>query len=140
MKNIRHIGGALLILIFGLALTFAHSGMMEGPRTASLAGADGHHAAGMVTVTKDQKGNAVLSITEAKIDKVPDGRVHLAKDGDYTKGVELGKLKQFSGRLEFPIPAGIHPKDYNSVVIWCHKFNVKIGQGLFEQGTREKKG
>jgi hypothetical protein len=32
-----------------------------------------------------------------KVDRVPDERVDLAKDGDYTKGVELGKLKQFAG-------------------------------------------
>jgi hypothetical protein len=72
----------------------------------------------------------------AKIDRVPDGRVHLVKGGDYTKGVELGRLTEFSGVFEFPIPAGVNTQDYDSVVIWCHKFNVKIGVAFFQKGAK----
>ncbi len=134
MKLMISIGAVLLIM--GLALPQGYSKMSADARTTMLAGADGHHAAGKVTITKDKNGNAVLVITDSKIDRVPDGRAHLAKDGDYTKGVELGKLKAFSGTMEFIIPAGVNPELYNSLVIWCHKFNVKIGEGFFEKELR----
>jgi hypothetical protein len=66
-------------------------------------------------------------MSDIKIDEVPDGRVYLAKKGDHTKGVEVGRLKQFSGTVQFPIPAGVNPDDYDSVVVWCEKFSVGIG-------------
>ena len=113
-------------------------GMMEGKMTAMLAGAGDHHAAGMVAIAKDKNGAPILRMTDIKVDKVPDGRVYLTKGGDYTKGVELGKLKQFSGTVEYPIPTGVNPQDYDSVVIWCQKFSVEIGHAFFEKGMMEK--
>ncbi|MCI0525974.1 MAG: DM13 domain-containing protein [Nitrospira sp.] len=148
-KKIKKICSAVLFMVFGLALPQAYGeemekekmmekekGMMEEMITAKLTGAGDHHAAGMVAITKDKKGNQILMITDAKIDKVPDGRVYLAKDGDYTKGVELGKLTQFSGKVEFPIPGSVDFHEYNSVVIWCKKFNIEIGHALFEKGMK----
>ena len=128
----------VMFMVFGLALSQAYGGemkkenmMMEGTMTAMLAGAGSHNAAGMVAITKDKNGNPVLAMTDLKVDKVPDGRVYLAKDGDYTKGVDLGKLTTFSGHVEFQIPANVNPQDYNSVVIWCKKFSVEIGHATF---------
>lgn len=129
-----------MITAMGLALVLAaapaFSGMTDGKATGMLTGAGGHHAAGKVVISKGRGGTPVLFLLDAKIDRVPDGRVHLAKGGDYTKGVELGKLTEFSGALEFPIPAGVNAQDYDSVVIWCHKFHVKIGEAFFQKGAK----
>ncbi len=127
---------AVVALAFGFWAAPAFSGMTEGKPTGMLTGADGHHAAGKVVISKGRNGNPTLFLLDAKIDRAPDGRVHLAKGGDYTKGVGLGKLTEFSGALEFPIPAGVNAQDYDSVVIWCHKFHVKIGEAFFQKGAR----
>ncbi|MEK7748340.1 MAG: DM13 domain-containing protein [Nitrospirota bacterium] len=108
-------------------------GMMKGEMSAMLMSAKGHHAAGKVVLTQDQNGKSMLMLNNIKVDRVPDGRVYLAKDADYTKGVELGTLKQFSGNVAFAIPSGVNPHDYNSVVIWCERFSVEIGHALFEK-------
>lgn len=71
------------------------TGMMEGKmeaiRTGMLAGAGSHHAAGTASVTKDQSGHKTLKLTDIRVDRVPDGRVYLAQNGDYRTGIELGK-------------------------------------------------
>lgn len=126
----------LLFVAIGLVASPVSSGMTDGKPMGMLAGADGHHAAGKVVLSKGRSGNPALFLLDAKIDRVPDGRVHLAKGGDYTMGVELGKLTEFSGALEFPIPAGVNAQDYDSVVIWCHKFHVKIGEAFFQKGAK----
>lgn len=145
MKNMLKMCSIVFLMVFGLALPQAYSaemekemGMIEGKMTAMLAGAGNHQAAGMVMIEKDKNGNPVLTMTDLKVDKVPDGRVYLAKGGDYTKGVDLGKLKQFSGMVEYPVPTGVNPQDYDSVVIWCKKFSVEIGHAFFEKGMMEK--
>ncbi len=40
--------------------------------------------------------------------------------------VDLGRLKAFTGSQNYPIPAGIDLAEYQSVVIWCERFNVLI--------------
>lgn len=91
-------------------------------------GSDGHHATGKVTISEDTMGKYVLTLSDLDVDKVPDGYVYLTRDGDRMHGVVLGKLKQFSGTVSFDLPAGTHPENYNSVVIWCKQFKVEIGR------------
>lgn len=155
--NTTHVTVAALLLAFGLAAPLSHAQMMEkdkgmmqdknmmqdkkmmgGEMTGMLMGAKDHHASGTVALTKDAGGRTVLRLDDLKVDKVPDGRVYLAKDGDYTKGVELGKLTTFSGTVQYAIPANVNPADYNSVVIWCKKFSVEIGRAMFESGAMMK--
>ena len=81
-----------------------------------LTGAGSHRATDTLKITKDKYGRSVLTMTDITVDRVPDGRVYLAKDGDYTKGVELGKLTQFSGTMEFPIPATVIQTSHYSIV------------------------
>ena len=117
------------------------TGMMEGKmaaiRTGMLAGTGSHHAAGTVSVTKDQSGHKTLNLTEIRVDQVPDGRVYLAKHGDYRTGIELGQLTQFSGAVDFPIPGTVNLAEYDSVVIWCKKFNVEIGRASLGKATMD---
>ncbi len=121
------------------AIMETKSAMMEkektaASRTARLTGAENHHAAGTVTITKEKTGSSILTLADIRVDKVPDGQVYFAKGGDYSRGVELGKLKQFSGTVAYPIPTGVRVEDYDSVVIWCKQFSVEIGHAFFEKG------
>ena len=131
MRTIRKRLVAVLIVVFGFAASPVFSEMMEGKMTAMLAGAGSHQATGTLAITKDKNGRSILTMTDITVDRVPDGRVYLAKDGDYAKGVELGKLTQFSGAVEYSIPVGIDAQNYDSVVIWCKAFGVEIGRGTF---------
>ena len=41
--------------------------------------------------------------------------------------VSLGRLQQINGSQQYLIPADINLENYNSVVIWCRRFNVTFG-------------
>ncbi len=133
MKTIRRNVITALVVVLGLAAVPVSSVAMDGKATGTLAGAGGHNASGTAAIVKDKNGNAVLTMTDVRVDRVPDGWVHLAKGGDYTKGVKLGKMTTFSGTVDYPIPGGVNPQEYDSVVIGCHKFDVEIGRALFEK-------
>jgi len=100
--------------------------------TGTLTGAGNHTSKGTVSIIEGKDGKAYLRISNATIDRVPDGRIYLAKNADHTKGIELGKLHQFSGDLQFAIPSGVDVNSYDSVVIWCKRFSIEIGHGYFE--------
>lgn len=109
-------------------------------RTAKLAGAENHQATGMVAITAGKNGGSVLTLTDIRVDRVPDGRVYLAKGGDHNRGVELGRLTRFLGTVEFPIPADIDPTEYDSLVIWCKQFDVEIGHAFFDKAMKNSGG
>lgn len=115
------------ILVAGLSNPSFADMMMSG-KTGMLSGFPGHNASGKASLSKDSMGKAFLELTGIKVDKVPDGRVYLAKGGDHTKGIELGKLEKFTGDVRFAIPENTMLDDYDSVVIWCKKFDVGIGK------------
>jgi hypothetical protein len=106
------------------------NGGMQTEMAPKLMGSDGHHAAGKVAFGMAM-GKAVLTLSDIKVDKVPDGHVYLAKKGDWMHGVELGLLKQFSGTVSFDLPDGVSPDDYDTVIIWCKQFNVEIGRATY---------
>ena len=105
-------------------------GEMDSKMNNMLMGSDGHHASGEVSFGMDMNKH-VLTLSDIKVDKVPDGYVYLTKDADRMHGVELGMLKQFSGTVTYTLPAGVNPEDYDSVVIWCKQFKVEIGRAYF---------
>lgn len=104
---------------------------MKNEMSAMLRGSDGHHAAGKVSFDMGMNDSRVLTLSDINVDKVPDGYVYLAKNGDWMHGVQLGMLKQFSGTVTYTLPDGINPDDFDTVVIWCKKFNVEIGRAHF---------
>jgi hypothetical protein len=137
MKGMRkllsvYIVTALAVLI--LIPAYSTGEKMGKAKNGMLAGIEGHNAAGKVTITKNESGKTVLILTDMKVDKVPDGRVYLGKNGDHKKGIEVGLLKKFTGTVQFPIPAGTNLDEYDSVVIWCKKFDVGIGRAYFKNG------
>jgi hypothetical protein len=62
----------------------------------------------------------VLLVPKAAIKSNADVREVLAKS------VDLGQIQAFKGGQRYPIPAGINPDDYQSVVIWCRQFGALI--------------
>ncbi len=131
-------GQMLAILVMGGCLITSSLDAMEKMKKdhtmrGTLTGAGSHHASGTVSVETDIKGNSILKWVDVNVDRVPDGRVYLANDANYQKGIELGKLTQFTGTVEMKIPAGVNPGNYNSVVIWCKRFSVEIGHAFFEK-------
>lgn len=139
----RHLGIMLLSLsLLGwIAACGGTDGMMDkkmdsdmgGQMNSMLSGSDGHHASGKVSFDMGMNNKHVLTLSDIKVDKVPDGYVYLTKKGDWMHGVEVGKLKQFSGTVSFDLPAGVNPDEYDSVVIWCKKFKVEIGRAYFSK-------
>jgi hypothetical protein len=133
MKSKRTIQAAILsmALLVWMGACAGTSEMMDKPMNTAmdgmLAGSDGHHAAGQVAVDMAM-GKTVLTLSDIKVDKVPDGHVYLTKDADHMHGVDLGKLTQFTGTVSFDVPAGVNTDDFDSVVIWCKQFNVEIGR------------
>ena len=51
------------------------------------------------------------------------------KDGDY---VEIASLKSTQGQQSYSIPAAIILDNYNSIAIWCRKFNATFGAASFQ--------
>ena len=109
---------------------------MSDTTTATLSGTKGHHASGKISFTKEM-GKELLVLSDAKIDKVPDGHVYLAKNGDRHTGIDLGILKQFEGDISFALPAGTDLTAYDSVIIYCEQFNVEIGRAKLETAMQK---
>jgi len=57
---------------------------------------------------------------------VPEANVTQATHVAKTMFVDLGRLKAFKGSQNYPVPAGVDPRKYGSVVIWCEQFGVLI--------------
>ena len=89
-----------------------------------------HYGAGTATIYAD----LVRLEPDFKVGPGPKFHVYLVPDADVTPEtdveatmfVDLGRLKSFSGSQNYPIPTGLDPVGYGSVVIWCEQFNVLI--------------
>lgn len=56
----------------------------------------------------------------------PKARVRSSADVAGTMFVDLGRLRAFAGSQKYPVPQGVDPARYPSVVIWCAEFDVLI--------------
>lgn len=110
----------------------ATAGMLPMSWQGELHGSGNHHATGRAVVSDGPFG-AILALKELQVDPVPDGRVYLAHGGDHRSGIELGRLEQFSGDARYTIPASVDPSGFDSVVIWCEKFQVEIGRATLTE-------
>jgi Electron transfer DM13 len=57
---------------------------------------------------------------------VPKASLRSSSDLKDAMFVDLGGLRAFKGSQRYPIPAGVDPKNYQSVIIWCERFGVLI--------------
>ena len=66
---------------------------------------------------------------------VPERNVIPSTKVAQTMYVDLGRLKAFKGSQNYPIPAGVTPANYGSVVIWCEQFGVLISPAELKTGS-----
>jgi Electron transfer DM13 len=57
---------------------------------------------------------------------VPRASIRASSDLKDAMFIDLGGLRAFKGSQRYSIPAGVNPKDYQSVIIWCERFGVLI--------------
>jgi Electron transfer DM13 len=132
MRRLKKVGVSGLLVLLCSWVHLAGAGMLPMSRDGVLAGSGAHHASGQA-ILRDGPYGAILALKGITVDEVPDGRVFLARGGDHRDGIEVGRLLQFSGDVSFKIPDGTDPESFDSVVIWCEKFQVEIGRAKLSE-------
>ena len=102
-----------------------------------------HNTSGRVTIYQEQNGELVLRLTNFKTSNGPDVHVILiaAKDADddanflksNTERVELGSLKGNEGDQNYEIPKGTDLSKFQTVSIYCQRFNANFGAAPLEK-------
>ena len=102
-----------------------------------------HQTSGRATIYREENGKLVLRLTSFKTSNGPDVHVILiaAKDADDdanflksdTERVELGKLKGNEGDQNYEIPAGTDLAKFQTVSIYCERFNANFGAAPLEK-------
>lgn len=94
-----------------------------------------HETKGMAAIYELAGGTRVLRLTDFETSNGPDVHVLLGKAADATDNdtvktagyYDLGSIKGNIGDQNYEIPATVDPAQYNSVTIWCNRFNVNFG-------------
>lgn len=95
--------------------------------TGQLAGADGHAGSGTATVVREPGGERFLTFIDFNVD--PGARVEVWLTGDEANlddRVELGTLKGNVGDQQYGIPPDADLTRYDTVVLYCTPFTVRI--------------
>lgn len=102
-----------------------------------------HNTSGRATVYQEPDGRLILRLTNFKTSNGPDVHVILiaAKDADddanflksNTERVELGKLKGNEGDQNYEIPKRTDLNKFQTVSIYCQRFNANFGAAPLEK-------
>jgi len=102
-----------------------------------------HQTSGRATVYRQADGKLVLRLTNFKTSNGPDVHVILVAvkdaddDADFLKSntarVELGKLKGNEGDQNYAIPPGTDLSKFQTVSIYCERFNANFGAAPLEK-------
>jgi hypothetical protein len=102
-----------------------------------------HQTSGRATIYQEPGGNLVLRLTNFKTSNGPDVHVVLiaAKDAEDdanflksdTSRVELGALKGNEGDQNYAIPKGADLARFQTVSIYCERFNANFGAAPLEK-------
>jgi hypothetical protein len=102
-----------------------------------------HQTSGRATVYQETDGKLVLRLTNFKTSNGPDVHVVLVAvkdaedDANFLKNntvrVELGKLKGNEGDQNYAIPAGTDLAKFQTVSIYCERFNANFGAAPLEK-------
>ena len=102
-----------------------------------------HQTSGRATIYKEADGKLILRLTNFKTSNGPDVHVILvaAKDADDdanflksdTARVELGNLKGNEGDQNYEIPPGTDLAKFQTVSIYCERFNANFGAAPLEK-------
>jgi hypothetical protein len=147
MNMIRNITTvmALAMLAFTLVLqptVDAQEGKAKTLETGTFHGKV-HSTSGRATIYRQQDGKLILRLTNFKTSNGPDVHVILiaAKNADddanFLKGnterVELGSLKGNEGDQNYDIPSGTDLSKFQTVSIYCERFNANFGAAPLEK-------
>jgi hypothetical protein len=102
-----------------------------------------HPTSGRATIYKEGDGRLLLRLTNFKTSNGPDVHVVLiaARDADddanflksSTERLELGSLKGNEGDQNYDIPTGTDLKKFQTVSIYCVRFNANFGAAPLEK-------
>ncbi|MGB9067638.1 MAG: DM13 domain-containing protein [Candidatus Acidiferrales bacterium] len=102
-----------------------------------------HQTSGRVTIYQEADGKLLLRLTNFKTSNGPDVHVILValKDADddanflktNTERVELGKLKGNEGDQNYTIPSGTDLGKFQTVSIYCERFDANFGAAPLEK-------
>lgn len=102
-----------------------------------------HSTTGRATIYQEANGKLILRLTNFKTSNGPDVHAILiaAKDADdnanflksATQRVELGKLKGNEGDQNYEVPAGTDLSKFQTVSIYCERFNANFGAAPLEK-------
>ena len=128
---------AVVILIFTLTSVQAQDKTKAKPVATGTFHGKVHATSGRATVYQQEDGKLVLRLTNFKTSNGPDVHVILVaiKDADddanflksNTERLELGKLKGNEGDQNYDIPSGTDLSKYQTVSIYCVRFNANFG-------------
>jgi hypothetical protein len=132
----------LLMLTFGSQLTAGaqentkHDDKVKTLATGTFHGKV-HQTSGRATIYQEADGRVVLRLTNFKTSNGPDVHVILVAaqdaedDANFLKSdtgrVELGKLKGNEGDQNYEIPTGTDLAKFQTVSIYCERFNANFG-------------
>jgi hypothetical protein len=85
--------------------------------------ADGSHVVRLENLDTSNGPDLRVWLTDAPVKEGKAGW-HVFADGKY---VSLGKLKGNKGSQNYALPRDVDPSSYNSVSIWCDRFDVSFG-------------
>ena len=130
------LASALLALAFGTQPSASAQESSKPVETGTFHGKV-HQTAGRATVYQQGDGKLILRLTDFKTSNGPDVHVILVavKDADddanflksKTARVELGNLKGNEGDQNYEIPAGTDLAKFQTVSIYCERFNANFG-------------
>ena len=102
-----------------------------------------HQTSGRATIYEESNGKLILRLTNFKTSNGPDVHVILValKDAEddanflknHTDRVELGPLKGNQGDQNYDIPAGTDLAKFQTVSIYCERFNANFGAAPLEK-------
>ena len=102
-----------------------------------------HQTSGRATVYQEEDGKLVLRLTNFRTSNGPDVHVILVATKDAednanflksgTERVELGSLKGNEGDQNYDIPGGTDLSKFQTVSIYCERFNANFGAAPLEK-------
>lgn len=102
-----------------------------------------HNTTGRATIYREANGQLLLRLTNFKTSNGPDVHVMLiaAKDADddanflksSTQRIELGMLKGNEGDQNYNIPPGTDLNKFQTVSVYCVRFNANFGAAPLEK-------
>ena len=104
-------------------------------RTGTVATTTFYVLEGDFTLTEEDNGELTLSFADNYVASaaLPGLYVYLTNNPNTISGAyEIGPVSVFSGTHSYTLPSSVGLMDYEYVLYFCEPFNVKVGDGQFD--------